>query len=82
MMCDGVIGAGGWGGVEDERAVVGSGSPRPPRRQHRGGTSVLMSSEASGQSQQSVLQVAERVVRPIVTAPMASPPTQADGSQY
>ncbi len=52
MVCDGVSGAGGGGGDEDERAVVGSGSPRPPRRQHRGGTPVPTSSEASGRSQQ------------------------------
>ena len=52
MVCDGVSGAGGGGGDEDERAVVGSGSPRPPRRQHRGGTPVPTSSEASGRFQQ------------------------------
>ncbi len=37
----------GWGGE-----VVESGSPRPPRRRHREGTPVLMSSEASGRSRQ------------------------------
>ena len=47
-----VSGAGGRGGDEDERAVVGSGSPRPPQRQQRGGTPVPTSSEASGRSQQ------------------------------
>jgi hypothetical protein len=55
MVCDGVSGAGGGGGGgEDERAVVGpgSGSPRPPGRQHQGGTPVLTPSEASGRSQQ------------------------------
>ena len=45
LMCDGVSKTGGG-------AVVGSGSPRPPRRQHRGGTPVPTSSEASGRSQQ------------------------------
>ncbi len=52
MVCDGVSGADGGGGGEDERAVVGSGSPRPPRRQHRGVTPVPTPSEASDQSQQ------------------------------
>ncbi len=52
MVCDGVSGAGGGGGGEDERAFVGSCSPRPPRRQHRGGTPVPTPSEASGLSQQ------------------------------
>ena len=32
--------------------VVRSDSPRPPRRQHRGGSSGLMSSETSGRLQQ------------------------------
>ena len=31
---------------------VQSGSPRPPRRQHRGGTPILMSGETSGRLQQ------------------------------
>jgi hypothetical protein len=52
MVCDGVSGAGGGGGGEDERAVVGPGSPRRPQRQHRGGTPVPTPSEASGRSQQ------------------------------
>ena len=52
MVCDGVSGAGGGGGGEDERAVVGSCSPRPPRRQYQGGTPVPTPSEASGRSQQ------------------------------
>ncbi len=50
MVCDGISGAVGGRGDEDERAVVGSGSPR--RRQHRGGTPVPTFSEASGRSQQ------------------------------
>ena len=52
MVCDGISGAVGGRGDEDERAVVGSCSPRPPRRQHREGTPVPTSSEASGRSQQ------------------------------
>ncbi len=52
IVCDGVSGAGGGGGGEDERAVVGSCSPRPPALQHREGTPVPTSSEASGRSQQ------------------------------
>jgi hypothetical protein len=85
MVCDGVSGAGGGGGDEDERAVVGSGNPRPPRRQHRGGTPVPTSSEASGQSQApssvAVLLVAERV-RPIVAAPTAYPVPVAVGCRH
>jgi hypothetical protein len=52
MVCDGVsklAGAGwGWRG-----RVVQSYGPHPPRRQHRRGTPVLVSSETSGLSQQS-----------------------------
>ncbi len=81
MVCDGVSGAGGWGGGEDERAVVGSGSPRPPQRQHRGGTPFLTSSEASGRSQQRDCAVAERG-RPIVAAPTAYPAPVAVGCRH
>jgi hypothetical protein len=46
MMCEGVSEAGKWGGVKVGGAVVRSYSLRPPLR-HRGGTPVLMSSEAA-----------------------------------
>jgi hypothetical protein len=47
MVCDGVIGA-----RKGAVGVMQSDGPRPPRRQHRGGTPGLESSGSSGRSQQ------------------------------
>ena len=46
----GLVGGVGWGGVGV--GVVQSDSPRPPRRRHRGGTPVLVSSETPERLQQ------------------------------
>ncbi len=53
---------------------MGSCSPFPPLRQHLGGTPILMSSQASGRSQQRDCAAGGGEGRaPIVTAPTAFP---------
>ena len=60
--------------------VVQSDSPRLPRRQHRGGTPLLTSGEASERLQ--LRDGAERVVRSIVAAPIASPAPVMIGGRH
>ena len=55
-------------GVGGGGVVVLSDDPRSPRRRHRGGTPVLVCSSCV-----TMLPVAERIIRSIVAAPMASP---------